>query len=74
MLCLLNVRHGFSNGYVQRVLNNVPKEVPAIETQKAVIAPIALVSNAKREEAEAKKTTLQSNEVVKLKAGNLQRL
>ena len=59
---------GFSNGYVKKVLNNVPKEVPAIETQKAAIAPIGLVGNLKREEAEVKKLTPQNNEVVKLKA------
>ena len=36
--------------------------------QKAAIAPIGLVGNLKREEAEVKKLTPQNNEVVKLKA------
>jgi type IV secretion system protein VirB1 len=57
---------GFSNGYVQKVLNNAPAEVVASGKRNAAITPIAVVNKENAAAVKQKIATQDSNDVVKV--------
>lgn len=59
---------GFSNGYVQKVVNNARTATPSVASQNSVIVPIQLVNMAKRESVKRNRPTEGDVSVVKIKA------
>jgi type IV secretion system protein VirB1 len=57
---------GFSNGYVQKVLNNAPADVVASSKRSAAITPIAVVNKENAAAVKQKIATQDSNDVVKV--------
>jgi len=58
----------FSNGYVQKVVNNARTATPIESTRNSVITPIPLVNIAKRESVKRNRHTEGDVSAVKIKA------
>jgi len=59
---------GFSNGYVQKVLNNSPVNVTAAGEQNYQATPIAVIAAAKPDAGKRKPTVPSDSDIVKLTA------